>query len=67
MSVKLLPKAIIQEQKAKEQHRQIEEGIKVATRIDGLRETYSKTEQDLEKYRTATLEAIGKEIIKQKH
>ena len=42
--------------------REISEGAKLASRVDGLRETYSKVEQDLEKYRTATLEAIGKEI-----
>jgi FtsZ-binding cell division protein ZapB len=62
MGVKLLQKSELQNLKAKEQTRQIEEGVKVATRIDGLRELYSKTEQELEKYRTATLMGIQKEI-----
>lgn len=60
--IKLLPKSSLQEQKAREKMREISEGAKLASRVDGLRETYSKVEQDLEKYRTATLEAIGKEI-----
>ena len=60
--IKLLPKSGIADLKAKEQARTVEEGLKLAKRVDGLRETYAKTEQDLEKYRTATLEAIGKEI-----
>ena len=60
--IKLLPKSLLQEQKAREKMREIQEGVKLASRVDGLRETYSKVEQDLEKYRVSTLEAIGEEI-----
>ncbi len=62
--IKLLPKSGIADLKAKEQARTIEEGMKIARKVDGLRETYAKTEQDLEKYRIATLSAIGDEISK---
>lgn len=62
MAVKLLPKSEIANLKAKEQEREIKEGVKIATRVDGLRELYSETEQKLEKYRTVTLEKIGEEI-----
>lgn len=62
MAVRLLPKSLIAEQKAKVQTREIQEGMKLANRVDGLRELYSKTEQELETYRTATLASIGKEI-----
>lgn len=62
MAVKLIPKSQLQEQKAKQQTREIEEGIKIAKRIDGLRETYSNVEQGLEKYRIATLQSIQEEI-----
>lgn len=62
MSIKLLPKSEIANLKAKDQEREIKEGIKIATRVDGLRELQSKTEQDLERYRTVTLERIGEEI-----
>ena len=64
MSVRLLPKSELNALKVKETMREQAEGLKLATRVDGLRHLYSKTEQDLEKYRTATLEAIGKEIGK---
>lgn len=64
MSVKLLPKSAIAEQKAKAQRREIEEGMKVATRVDGLRQTYAKAEQELEAWRAATLASIGEEIRK---
>jgi hypothetical protein len=62
MALRLLPKSEIASLKAKEQSRQIEEGVKVAKRVDALRETYAKTEQELEAYRIATLGAIGDEI-----
>jgi chromosome segregation ATPase len=62
MSIKLLPKSELANLKAKEKTREIQEGVKLATRVDGLRELYAKTETDLEKYRTATLARINEEI-----
>lgn len=63
MGVKLLSKNEISAQKAKAQGRDIQEGVKIATRVDGLRELWSKTEQDFELYKTSTLAAIQEEII----
>jgi hypothetical protein len=63
--IKLLPKSKVQELKARETEREIKEGIKIATRVDNLRQTYSKIEQDLERYRITTLAAIGEEIAKE--
>ena len=62
MRTKLLPKSEISAQKAKQTARDIQEGVKVATRIDGLRELWGKTEQDFEAYKTATLSRINEEI-----
>lgn len=63
MSVKLLPKSKINELKQKERSIEIQEGVKLATRIDGLRELHSKTEEGLEKYKISTLTQIQGEII----
>ena len=62
MPVHLLPKSEIANLKAKQASRDIQEGVKIATRVDGLRELWSKTEQDFEIYKTSTLAAIQKEI-----
>lgn len=62
MAVKLLPKSQLQEQKARETTREIQEGLKLANRVDGLRKTYSDVEQGLEKYGIATLTQIQGEI-----
>ena len=62
MSIKLLPKSELANLKAKEKTREVQEGVKIATRVDGLRELWSKTESDFEIYKTSTLSAIQKEI-----
>jgi chromosome segregation ATPase len=62
MPVHLLPKSEIANLKAKQASRDVAEGVKIATRVDGLRELWSKTEQDFEIYKTSTLAAIQKEI-----
>lgn len=64
MGVKLLPKAEIAELKAKQTSREIQEGVKLATRVDGLRQLQAKTEQELEAYKNSTLSAINDEIKK---
>jgi hypothetical protein len=63
MGVKLLSKNEISAQKAKAQGRDIQEGVKIATRVDGLRELWSKTEQDFELYKTSTLSRINEEVV----
>jgi len=60
--IKLLPKSKVAENKAKSDLRNVQEGVKIATRIDGLRELWGKTEQDFEKYKTSTLALINEEI-----
>ena len=50
--------------KAKATSREIQEGAKIATRVDGLRSLWAKTEQDFELYKTSTLTAIQAEITK---
>lgn len=62
MGVKLLPKSKLQELKAKQTSMEIAEGLKIAKRVDGLRETYSRVEQELEAYRNATLMEIHSQI-----
>jgi len=64
MGVKLLSKSELSGLKAKAQERDIQEGVKIATRVDGLRELWSKTEQDFELYKTSTLAAIQDELQK---
>ena len=64
MSVKLLPKSELASLKAKAQGREIQEGAKIATRVDGLRSLWAKTETDFELYKTSTLTAIQAEITK---
>ena len=63
MAIKLLPKNKISELKQKETSREIQEGAKLASRVDGLRELWAKTEQEFEIYKTATLTQIQEEIV----
>lgn len=62
MGVKLLDKSKLNELKAKERDVEVREGMKIATRIDGLRELFSKTQEELEKHKAATLVQIGREV-----
>lgn len=63
MSIKLLPKSEIDKLKAEEKRREIEEGRKIAERIDTLRETVSEEEASLERFRVETVSKINDEII----
>lgn len=63
MVMRLLKKKEIDKLKAADRKREIDEGVKLARRVDGLRETSAKEEASLEQYRTATLASIGAEII----
>jgi hypothetical protein len=62
MPVRLLPKSEIAKLKSVERGREIEEGLKLSRRVDGLRELASNEESKLAKYRDATLAQIQKEI-----
>ncbi len=61
MSIKLLPKSEIDKRKAAEQHTAVEEGLKLARRVDNLREVAAEEEQSLSEYRIKTLTAIHEE------
>jgi len=60
--IKLLEKSKLNELKAKNEAREIQEGMKLSTRVDGLRKLQAKTEEDFEKYKNATLSALGEEV-----
>lgn len=60
--MKLLEKQQVNTQKAKERKLEIDEGAKLAKKIDILRETFSKEQTNLLKFRDESLENIRKEI-----
>ncbi len=60
--MRLLPKSEIQKAKALDRQREIEEGKKLADKVDTLRELRSEEEVTLEAWRTKTVAAIAKEI-----
>lgn len=60
--MKLLARSDIQRLKADEYRREREEGMKLARRVDSLRELSSVEEKSLEDFRKKTLEQIHKEI-----
>lgn len=62
MIVRLLPKSEIDKRKSEEQRMAIQEGLKVAERVDTLREIAATEEVAFEKYRTETLRDIQTEI-----
>lgn len=60
--MKLLSKQEITQQKGTEHKRDIDEGLKLARKIDNLREVSSKEEQNLKKFRDESLSSTKKEI-----
>lgn len=62
MTIRLLTKQEIVKLKAVDRQKEIDEGLKLARRVDTLRETQAKEEAELEKFRRETLASIGKEI-----
>lgn len=60
--LKLLKKSEIEKTKVTERQREIEEGMKLAKRVDTLRETASEEEAALHKFRGETLGVIQSEI-----
>ncbi len=61
--MKLLSKSEITLHKGRERQEQINEGVKVAKRIDNLRETAASEEVALEKFRKESISAINQEIV----
>lgn len=62
MRLRLLSKSDVQKIKSTERQRDIEEGLKLATRVDNLREVAAAEELSLEQFRRKTTEIIGEEI-----
>lgn len=62
MGMRLLPKSEIDRAKASDKKREIDEGAKLARRIDNLREVAAAEELSLETYRRETLTKINEEI-----
>ncbi len=60
--IRLLPKSEIDRAKALDRQREIDEGKKLATRVDGLRQTHAKEEAELQSFRSKTLAQIQLEI-----
>lgn len=60
--MKLLEKSVINNLKALERKREIDEGKKLAERVDKLRELSSKEQANLSEFRDHTLKAIRQEI-----
>lgn len=60
--MKLLTKSEITQSKTLESKQEIDRGLKLAARVDGLRKTKIKEEQDLEKWRSETLRIVQEEI-----
>lgn len=67
--MKLLSRTELQKTKGEERRREIEEGVKLARRIDGMRSSIASEENNLEKYRAAsvalTLDEIDDVLAKQ--
>ena len=64
MRPRLLKKSEVDQAKAKDRQREIEEGLKIARRVDNLRETHAEEEASLEKFRSETISRINEEITK---
>lgn len=62
MGMKLLPKSEIDRQKAVEQRTAVDEGAKIARRVDRLREVSAETEATLKALRDKTVAQIHEEI-----
>lgn len=62
--MKLLDKVQISNLKVNERRRDVDEGVKLAKKIDLLRETASAEESRLAKFRTETLRLIKEDIDK---
>lgn len=60
--MKLLRRNEINTLKASERRNEIETGLAIAKRVDGLREVLSEEESNLDKFRTETVKIVQKEV-----
>lgn len=63
--LKLFSKSEINEAKSKDRHREVEEGVKLARKVDDLRALLASEEANLAKFRNETLSAISVELQEQ--
>ncbi len=63
MGMRLLQKSEIDRKKAVEQKTLMDEGLKIAKRVDILRETVAREEVALERFRASSVETINAEIV----
>lgn len=63
MAMRLLKKSEVDKAKAEDRKREIDEGLKLATRVDSLRETQANEEKALERFRIETISRINEEIV----
>ncbi len=61
--LKLLAKSEIAKAKSVDRQREVDEGMKLAKRVDALRETAVQEEASLEKYRSQTIGRIQEEVV----
>lgn len=61
--IKLLKKSEVDTAKAQDKQREINEGMKLASRVDSLRKTQAEEEASLEKFRKETVSKINREIL----
>lgn len=64
MAMRLLPKSEVVKAKAAAQKRDIDEGVKIARRVDNLREVAAQEEESLEKFRREAVAKIHADIEK---
>lgn len=60
--MKLLPKSELLQRKSDAKKMEIDEGVRLARKIDALRDTYNEEEKSLNKFRTETVSRIHQEI-----
>lgn len=65
MAIKLLQKREIDIAKGRDRQLEVQEGLKLARRVDGLRETQAQEEKSLELFRQNTVANINTEIEKE--
>jgi hypothetical protein len=63
--IRLLAKSELDKAKSTDKAREIAEGVKIARRVDALRELQSREESNLEKFRSETIAAIQAQVEKE--
>lgn len=62
MPIRLLPKSDVAKAKALDRQKEVQEGMKLAKRVDNLREVAAREEESLTKFRVNTISLLKKEI-----